>query len=58
LITDTEFEPEIRRLVDCYYEIADNIVTAAGSGCRMLQVNPFIKINRQEVDLRARLVGP
>jgi len=57
-MSDTfDFEGEIVRLVDRYYDIADNVVAAAGSGCRMLQANPFSATMSQETSLRAKLAA-
>lgn len=53
----TEFEAEVARLIETYYNIADNITAAAASGCRMLQVDPFAAPLRREMDLRERVFG-
>jgi len=57
-MTDTfDFEGEIVRLVDRYYDIADTVVAATGSGCHMLQTNPFNGAINQENTLREKLAA-
>jgi len=57
LPTTVDHDVDIARVVERYYDIADNITAATAAGCRILPIEPFALALRQETDVRNRLAA-
>ena len=55
--TTVDYDAEVARLVERYYDIADTFVAATATGCRVLQANPFALPTQMEAELRSKLLA-